>query len=442
VRELTIVLKIAVIVFLGEALIMAALSLLGVEFSWAVLFGDSLSLTALSSPFIYFLVIKPFVTARDAAEAARHYVEDSFRAVAASTTDAIIAIDSMGSIVMWSEGAADVFGYTEAEMLGKTLDRIIPERLRRQHDETLGRIVHGQKAHLIGSPRVQSGVRRDGTEFPLEMTLGSWQANGKTYFSAVLRDITERIAQETRARQADKMDALGNLAGGIAHDLKNLLFPIISLTTMSIRDLPEDSRTRKRLEKVLQAGERANQLVRRIHAFSHLDEEGKEKVEISTAMEGALDLLHCAIPKYLGIKIQLTPQVGVVEVDLSQLQTVLMNLTSNAVDAMDKGHGTLSISLTRVTVSRQDPSFSSLPHEGDFACIKVSDTGAGMDETTLSQIFVPYFTTKKRGHGTGLGMPMVQKFVTRHEGAITVESLEGKGTTFRIYLPIISDAES
>lgn len=252
-----------------------------------------------------------------------------------------------------------------------------------------------------------------------------------------IRAAQHRVELNKRVQQADKMDALGDLAGGIAHDLKNMLFPIISLTQMTLNGLPRNDRARKRLEKVVEAAERARTLTERIHAFSHTDKGVREEVGICRAIDNCLGILRPAVPSSITIEIECGPaaEQATLKLDMAQFQTVLLNLGSNAADAIGGNTGKIRLSVSPVTLNSLSSMDIPVPRPGPYIELLFSDTGKGMDEDVAHRIFEPYFTTKVRGKGTGLGMSMVQKFIVEHDGGISVSSGPESGTTFRIYLP-------
>ena len=250
-------------------------------------------------------------------------------------------------------------------------------------------------------------------------------------------DITQRVEDERRLTQAEKMESLGGLAGGIAHDFNNMLLPILSLTDMTRKSLPEDSRERLRLDKVVEAATRAKDLVARILAFSHQEDAVRQNIDIYAAIDETMGLLRSTLPMTIKIKQRLKRDTGTVFADRAQIASVLLNLASNAADAMDGKTGQLKVSLSPVKVSKKKA--ASIPglHEGKFAKLAVKDQGHGMDEETLARVMEPFFTTKPIGEGTGLGLSMVHGIVSKHGGVIDISSTPGKGTTVEVYLPLV-----
>jgi signal transduction histidine kinase len=215
-----------------------------------------------------------------------------------------------------------------------------------------------------------------------------------------------------------------------------MLFPVLSLIGLTIKELPEGSRQRLRLEKVLQAAERARSLVENIHAFSHLDAVSHTPVDVRRAITEALGLIRPMLPATMDVKEHLTFRAGIrIAVDQGQFDAIFMNFASNAVDALEGKPGTLTVSGGEITVAPGELSAIPVPCAGEYAWIAVADTGMGMPDAVVRRIFEPWFSTKGKGKGTGLGLAMVKKLVMQHGGGITVASTPGKGTTFTIYLP-------
>ncbi len=253
----------------------------------------------------------------------------------------------------------------------------------------------------------------------------------------VLVDITDRKRMEEEQRQTQKLQSIGRLAGGIAHDLNNLLTPILGLTEITIEGMPKDSEDRVNLEKVLVAAERAAQLVEQILTFGRRDKPNRQPVKLQSLVSEVLSLLRSVMSSSIAIRSQIEPGTPDVSADITQMHQVLMNLASNASAAMGIRGGSFTVHVAPVTL---DAVFCGAHPElkpGKYAQMIVSDTGKGIDADTQKRIFEPFFTTKGVGEGTGLGLSVVHGIVTAHGGAIDVESEIGRGTTFRVYLPAL-----
>lgn len=364
--------------------------------------------------------------------------ETRFRTMAETASDALIVIDSDGRITFWNNAAAQIFGYAEEEALGRNMHALLasPEDAER-HRCAMETFVRSGQGLAVGRRMELTAYRKGGEAFPVELTLSASRMDGGWQALGIVRDVSERKLMEERLHQADKMDALGNLAGGIAHDLKNMLFPVLSLIGLTIKELPPDSRQRARLEKVLQATERARALVERIHAFSHRDPVSRSPMNMAQAVGEALALIRPMLPKSIDLVERWRYRADTcVLMDASQFDAVLMNFASNAADAMEGRNGTLTVNGGEVEADAEEL----VPTPGPYVWLSFTDTGVGMSPGLQARIFEPWFSTKGKGKGTGLGLAMVKKIVTENGGAVTVTSQPGQGATFTIYLPQITRA--
>jgi PAS domain S-box-containing protein len=251
----------------------------------------------------------------------------------------------------------------------------------------------------------------------------------------VLVDVTERMQMEEELRQSQKLQSIGTLAGGIAHDLNNLLVPILGLTELTMERLPKGERDYRNLESVIAAAERAQRLVAQILAFSRREKPSRRRLNLTHVVTEVLSLLRSVVPSSVSIREEIDIRTPEILADATQLHQVLMNLASNAAGAMGIRGGVLAI---QVAPAMLDGAFCQLHHglaPGPAARLSVADTGKGMDKETIKRMFEPFFTTKGVGEGTGLGLSVVHGIVSTHGGVIDVDSVIGKGTTFTIYFP-------
>ncbi|OQX20789.1 MAG: hypothetical protein BWK76_00100 [Desulfobulbaceae bacterium A2] len=252
------------------------------------------------------------------------------------------------------------------------------------------------------------------------------------------KDITAQKEMEQRLNQAEKLEAIGTLAGGIAHDFNNILTPILGYAEMMKMELARESPAWQHLDQVVNAALRAKELVQHILTFSRQQEHQRLPMAPHHIIKEALKLLRASIPTTIEIRQNINAESGTVLADASQIHRIIMNLCTNAFHAMRKTGGVLAVSLQPVHIERDDPKVNGLVlTAGHYVVLEVSDTGCGMDKMTLAKIFDPYFTTKEKGEGTGLGLSVVHGIVKESGGYISVYSEPGKGSTFRVYLPRI-----
>ncbi len=383
------------------------------------------------------------VSERMQAEEALRSSEAKFRSVSEAATDAIVAIDQYGCVISWNSAAARMFGYTAREMLGQSLERIVPPRYREAQSAALSRLLtYGEKA-LSEHPRELYGLRRDGAEFPIEMSIGSWTQGGELFFSSVIRDLTERrrAAEELRKRDeqlrhSQKLEALGTLAGGVAHEFNNLLQSIQGYTSYAMDGLDPDDTRRCDLELVLKATQRAAMLTRQLLGFSRREMLQYSDLDPNQVVRDAARLLRPLIGEHIQLELSLDESVGTIHADAAHLQQLLMNLCVNARDAMPDG-GQLLIKTEPVVLD--DQSVTTYPSlvPGRYLLLTISDNGCGMSKDVLEHAFDPFYTTKDVGQGTGLGLSAVYGVVTQHKGTVRVYSEPGVGTSVKVLLPVI-----
>lgn len=262
-------------------------------------------------------------------------------------------------------------------------------------------------------------------------------------------EIAEReLAEEDRRnlerhlRHAQRLESLGTLAGGVAHEFNNVLQPIMLYTDLTLEDIAENSDARKNLTKVLDLAKRARGLSNQILTFGRLDAEAElEVTELSSVIEGALTMIRALLPATVDLRAEISADIGVVRCDASQIKQLLVNLCNNAFQALSSADSYIKVSLKEVGISTPFAAMHPRLRVGPYALLEVVDTGHGMDSQTLNRIFEPFFTTQAVGEGTGLGLSVVHGIVMRHDGEIIVSSESGKGTQFRIYLPLVGNDE-
>jgi len=361
--------------------------------------------------------------------------EKRYRDLVETSNDLICALDLGGRWTFVNRTAAmRILGYAPEEMLGRRFAEFIPQERLDDAMETFERVKTG--APQIGYET--AFLRKDGA--PVDMsfnTLALRAPNGKVEgVMCIGTDITERKRLEGELFQAQKLDAIGRLAGGVAHDFNNLLSGIIGFTELTLRELPEGSRGHGYLSRVPGMGRQAADLTGQLLAFARKAPLERRALNLNLALWEAAGLLKRTLPESLYLQVEASPEPLLVEADLAQIQQVLLNLASNARDAMVQG-GALTLRSARITFDEQGASAYPERRPGAFARLTVADTGTGIPEAIRDRIFEPFFTTKVPGEGTGLGLASAHGAVHQHEGWIEVETAIGQGTAVHAFLPLL-----
>ncbi|MFO1065613.1 MAG: PAS domain S-box protein [Pirellulales bacterium] len=363
------------------------------------------------------------------------------RSVLDSVDDAILTIDSEGVVTSANRATERLFGSSLNEIVGKSVGLLIGHPAGQPLSEFIAAFLEPLSTRAVEVGRDVEGLRRDGSGFPAELTVTEFVLDREREFTAVVRDLTTRRQLEEQFRQAQKMEAVGQLAGGVAHDFNNLLMVINGESGLLLMRSSAEDPIRPSLIAIHDAGERAARLTQQLLSFSRKSLVIPRLVNLNELTIGSGKMLRRLISEEISISIVTNPKPFFVEVDPGQLEQVLMNLAVNARDAMPTG-GTLTIETGTVALeSPRNPMQASLP-PGRYGFLRVADTGVGMSAEVKERIFEPFFTTKGVGVGTGLGLAVVHGIVQQSGGAVSVDSTPGAGTTFIVYLPLAADAEN
>ena len=363
--------------------------------------------------------------------------DDLFRIATDMSPAGILAVGADGTILLANREIERLFGWRREDLVGRPVEVLVPMNLRPGHSSQRATFFAAPRARHMGAGRDLRGVRKDGTEFPVEVGLNPVRtANGVVTLASVL-DVSARQELERASRQSQKLEALGTLAGGIAHDFNNILLAIVGHTELAERALG-DSPSRE-LAHVQSAADRGRMLVQRILAFSRTRETKRIPIDLARTVREAANLLRSSLPATIEMRLALAPDTPHVLSDEIELHQVVMNLATNGAHAMPDG-GVLSIETSAFTA---DPAWLER-HAGvpgpQLARIVVRDEGVGMAPEVAERAFEPFFTTKPVGRGTGLGLSVVHGIVREHGGVIELESAPGRGTTFTITLPATAPA--
>jgi PAS domain S-box-containing protein len=374
------------------------------------------------------------VSERRWAAAALEESTERLQAVLNAALEGIVLIDTAGIIQSVNLSVQKLFGYPAEELLGQNVRILMPHPWREEHDGYLAHYAATGEARIIGVGRQVEGRRRDGSTFSLDLAVSEVRHGGELFFLGTLRDITERLGMEAEIRQAQKMEAIGRLAGGVAHDFNTLLGTIRGYSEMLLGTLPRAEPARQAAEQIHRAALRGAQLTRQLLLFSRRREMRVQVVDLEKLMAEVEVLLDRLISADIRLNRRIEPGIGPVWGDPGELHQVILNLIVNACDAMPSG-GALELSLSNLAAGHEIAVDGGRLPPGPYVLLTVEDSGVGMEEEIRKRIFEPFFTTKEPGKGTGLGLSTVHAIVGRAHGGIAVESRPAQGTTFRVYLP-------
>lgn len=348
-------------------------------------------------------------------------------------------------VTSWNPGAEAMFGYSAAEMKGQHLSVLLPEGA-----DDMGYVLDDLKRGESRDQLERLRKTKSGELIDVALTLAPiFDADGSvTGFSTVCRDIRhrknnemQRALLEERVRQSQKMDAIGQLAGGIAHDFNNLLSVILNFTAFVVDQLPSGDQSRADLEEVMRAAERGSNLTRQLLTFARKDKARVSRVNLNDVISGMQQLLRRTLQESIDIRVSLDPDLRPVDVDVSRVEQILMNLAVNARDAMPQG-GRFEIATQNITVTTDVLELHPRLRQGTYVKLTVGDTGVGMSRDVQARAFEPFYTTKDVGEGTGLGLATTYAIVAEAGGDVALYSEPGKGAVFSIYLPgVESDAD-
>lgn len=373
------------------------------------------------------------LTEQKSAEEALREREARLRSILDTAPEALITISERGLIQSFSRSAEVLFGYTADEVIGKNVSMLTPSPYREEHDGYLEHYLRTGEKRIIGIGRVVSAQRKDGSVFPMELAVGEVQMGNYRLFTGFIRDLTATHRIEQELRQAQKMEAIGQLTGGVAHDFNNLLTVILGNLEMLEARLT-DAHQLDLVREARETAEHGAQLTERLLAFGRRQSLQPRLTNIGALLAEMMPLLRRTLGEAITIKGNADTDLWAAMVDPSQLQNAILNLAINARDAMPNG-GQLTITAENAELGPDYVRHHSETRIGKYVLITVSDNGIGMAQDVLARAFEPFFTTKGVGAGSGLGLPMVYGFVMQSNGHVALASEPGGGTTIRMYLP-------
>lgn len=373
--------------------------------------------------------------------------EARLRAVLEAAVDAIVSTDERGLIQTVNPAAERLFGWPADELVGRNVSVLMPSPYREEHDGYIARYLATGQKKIIGIGREMVGQRRDGSTFPLDLSVAEARLGPERLFVGIIRDISERKRAEQALEdskrgleaalaelrvttqqlwQAAKLASVGELAASIAHELNNPLATVRLRAESALARTPADDPRRRALEVIDQESKRMGELVANLLQFARRGPEQISTVDLRHELAAAVELVHHHLRKrQIAVVQELGPDAPAIYADRQKLRQVFLNLLTNASDAMPRG-GTLTLRVAPAALAPGRPGVR----------IELADTGVGIAPEHLGKVLEPFFTTKEEGKGTGLGLAICRRIVQEHHGTIEVHSELGRGTTVRLTLPV------
>ena len=380
------------------------------------------------------------ITDRKAAERALTESEQRHRSIMDNVADSVVTIDVEGRIETVNPAACAMFGYQAEELVGRKVNMLMPAPFSAAHDGYISAYLETGRGNILGiGPREVQGLRKDGSVFPMSLTVGEMYLGDKRIFIGVARDITEVKNAAEQLRHAHKLEAIGQLTGGLAHDFNNLLTIILGNLQLLLRRT-DDDKMRDMVITAEKAGRRGADLTQRLLAFGRRQPLEPAVVDLNLLVQGMTDLLRRTLGENIEIETATSGGLRMTLADPAQIENAILNLAINARDAMPQG-GRLTIQTGNRTIDAAAAAGGDDVLPGAYVMLAVGDTGAGMAPEIVERAFDPFFTTKEAGLGSGLGLSMIYGFCQQSGGFAAIHSEPGAGTTVSLYLPVTDAIE-
>lgn len=380
------------------------------------------------------------------AEAALRLSETRYRQILDTSHDAVVVIDRDSVIRFANNTVETVFGHPPATLLGAPLSILQPEHLRAAHVGAMARFIQTGERRLDWRATEVPALHRDGHEFPVEVSFAEIVSNDERLFVAFMFDLSERKEAERqrqvleqRLREAQKLEAIGTLAGGIAHGINNALATILGNLQLAAESATADPGLQEPLDEIHVAARRARALVRQVLLFSRKEALNYQRLSIPDVMLDAVAFLRGMLPDRVQIQLDCDDDLPAVQGDALQIELVLASLATNSYEAMGSEGGRIDVRAVAVTLDETEAMGIPGLRAGPHVRIRVEDNGKGMDAETLRRVFEPFFTTGSEAEHAGIGLSVVHGIVSAHQGAVTAESTPGHGSCLTLYFPASAD---
>jgi PAS domain S-box-containing protein len=366
------------------------------------------------------------------------FLEDSrFQIVAETMVDGLIVSDGAGAILYVNPACCRLFGYPAGDLIGANVSHLMPAAIASVHDSYMTRHREMRVSRIIGIGRELTGKRADGSTFPMYLSVGEADSADGPMFVGIIYDLSDKKRAEETILHHQKLDAIGQLSGGVAHDFNNILSVIGGNLEMIARlDLPPAAR--RAIARAQEATHRASRITQRLLAFARKQPLLPQVLDLNRVLLDIVEMLRRSLGEAIEVRMKLADDLPMVEADIDQFETAILNLAVNARDAMPQG-GVLTVETEAVRVNGHGPP-SPVLEPGWHVRVSVADTGAGMTPEVMARAMEPFFTTKEVGAGTGLGLSMVYGFVKQLGGQVALESEPGRGTRIDLWFPVAQGA--
>ena len=361
--------------------------------------------------------------------------EEKFRSIAYYALDSILLVELDGTVSFWNKAAEKQFGYTPEEAIGRRIQElVIPKQYLSEFNRKFRNYGFPDQDRPESEPTEFMAQNRKGTEFPIEITISPVSINDEVCLVVIIRDITNRKIAEEQLRQSQKIESVGQLAGGVAHDFNNILTGIIGFADLAAELLTEENTAYPYIDAIIKRADDAATLVQQLLAFSRKQILDTRIIDLNKTLSHSSEFMAKILHDDISLRTDLDARLHSINADPTAIQQIITNLCLNSQAAMPEG-GEILVKTENVTLDIDFCRSHQGLKPGDNICLTIADTGIGMPDDVKQRIYEPFFTTKETGKGTGLGLSMVYGLVKQHHGYIYCESHVGQGTTFSLYFP-------